>query len=489
VVENTGGPFGRQRGLMSQSGGPNRKWWVLVSVGMGTFMSALDGSVVNTVLPVLNRAFGSEVATIEWVVTVYLLVVSGLLLSVGRLGDMRGHKRVYLFGFGVFILASALNGQAPSAGALILTRGVQALGAAMLFANSPAILTRNFPSEQRGQALGLQATMTYLGLTAGPSVGGWLADTLGWRSVFYINVPVGGMAMLMSYWFIPDDRHSASDETFDLRGAGLFLGGLIALLLGLNQGHAWGWGSWPVLGLIGSAIVLLAVFIAHERSAADPMLDLGLFRHPSFTIATLSAVLNYMCVYSILFLTPFYLIDGRGFTPAYAGLILTAQPLVMAAVAPLSGTISDRVGTRWPSTVGLGILGFGLLLLAGLGPNSPISRIALSLGVAGLGVGIFTSPNNSALMGSAPGEQQGIAAGILATARNVGMMLGIGLAGAIFTSVLAGSGAASTGGGLIQAAHSGFVGAAAVAALAAIISALQRSVPGRAPEDLGRVQV
>src|SRR3990172_5720276 len=183
---------------------------------MGTFMSALDGSVVNTVLPVLNQAFGSDVATIEWVVTVYLLIVSGLLLSVGRLGDLRGHKKVYLTGFAIFILASTLNGQAPSAVSLIVTRGIQALGAAMLFANSPAILTKNFPAEQRGQALGLQATMTYLGLTVAPSLGGWLTDAFSWRMVFYINLPVGLLALFFSWRFISLDARSQQKERFDL---------------------------------------------------------------------------------------------------------------------------------------------------------------------------------------------------------------------------------------------------------------------------------
>jgi len=467
----------------------DRKWWVLISVGMGTFMSALDGSVVNTVLPVLNQAFGSDVATIEWVVTVYLLIVSGLLLSVGRLGDLRGHKKVYLTGFAIFILASALNGQAPSAVSLIVTRGIQALGAAMLFANSPAILTKNFPSEQRGQALGLQATMTYLGLTAGPSVGGWLADAFGWRAVFYINVPVGGLAMLLSYLYIPSDQRREADESFDVRGAFLFLAGLIALLLGLNQGHAWGWTSAPVLGLMVLALVLLTIFTRHEMSVRSPMLDLRLFRSQNFSVATLTAVFNYMCVYSVLFLMPFYLIDGRGFSPAQAGLILTAQPLVMAVVAPLSGTLSDRIGTRLPSTLGLAALGAGLLLLAGLGPTSSIRQVVVFLGVAGLGVGIFTSPNNSALMGSAPHERQGIAAGILATARNVGMMLGIGLAGAIFTSILARSGSTTAGSGLFNAVHYGFLGAAVAAALGVIVSLSGRSVPGLAPEDFGRMEV
>jgi EmrB/QacA subfamily drug resistance transporter len=460
-------PFGRL----------DQKWGVLIAIGVGTFMSALDGSVVNTVLPVLNEAFGSDVSTIEWVVTVYLLIVSGLLLSVGRLGDLRGHKRVYLVGFGVFIFASALNGLAPSALVLIVTRGFQAFGAAMLFANSPAILTKNFPPEQRGQALGLQATMTYLGLTAGPSIGGWLADALGWRSVFYINVPVGAVAMLLSYRFIPDDVRQAGEEGFDLRGAGLFNAGLVALLLGLNQGHEWGWTSLPVLGLTAVALVLLTAFVRTEARVPNPMLDLELFRKRSFSAATVSAIINYMCVYGVLFLTPFYLIDGRGFSAAQAGLILTAQPLVMAVAAPFSGTISDRIGTRAPSTLGLAILGCGLWLLSALGPASPVRQIVVALGVAGLGVGIFTSPNSSALMGSAPRREQGIAAAILASARNVGMVLGIGFAGAIFTSILARSSIGLSGPILFPAVRVGYVGTSLLALVGVIVSAARGKLP------------
>ena len=172
-----------------------RKWWVLLSVGIGTFMSALDGSIVYTILPVIRRDFGCEVAAVQWAVTVYILAVSVLLLMFGRLGDLRGHKLVYTSGFGLFVLGSALCGASPDVGTLVLFRGIQAIGASMLFASAPAILTMNFPACQRGQALGLQATMTYLGLAFGPALGGWLAHTFGWRSAFYVNVPVGAAAL------------------------------------------------------------------------------------------------------------------------------------------------------------------------------------------------------------------------------------------------------------------------------------------------------
>jgi EmrB/QacA subfamily drug resistance transporter len=458
----------------------DRKWWILLAVGTGTFMSGLGGSAVNTVLPVIRASFGTDVAAIEWVVTTYLLVVSGLLLSFGRLGDLRGHKPVYVAGFAVFVLGSVLCGIASSAGGLVAFRGVQALGAAMLFANSPAILTKNFPGQQRGQALGLLAAMTYLGLTAGPPLGGWLTVRLGWRAVFYVNVPVGVLALGLSLRFIPADEPAARVEPFDLRGAVGFTVALIALLLALNQGHAWGWGSPATVGLLVVSGLLAVAFVRHELRIPSPMLDLRLFRSRPFSAATASALINYVCVYTISFLLPFYLIQGRGLSPDRAGLVLTAQPIVMAVAAPLSGTVSDRIGARLPGTLGMAILATGLFLLSRLGPEAPLREVALALAVAGLGTGTFISPNNSMLMGSAPPHRQGIAAGILATARSVGMVLGVGLAGAVFTTVLARSQAAGSGAALFDAVGAGFLVATVVATVGVVTSAV-RGEPGRAP--------
>jgi EmrB/QacA subfamily drug resistance transporter len=445
------------------------KWLVLVAVGVGTFMSALDGSVVNTMLPVIQQYFHSDVATVEWVVTIYLLVVSGLLLSFGRLGDLRGNKTVYIWGFLIFVLGSAFSGLSPTPVYLITSRAFQALGATMLFANSPAILTKTVPSQQRGQALGLQGTMTYLGLTTGPFLGGWLAQTYSWHAAFFINVPIGLFAVWLSWRVIPKDSSLGKQERFDILGAIVFMAGLMALLLGLNQGDYWGWTSPLTLGLILGSILTLVAFVWIERRAQTPMLDLSLFRSRVFNMSTLSPILNYVCVYSVLFLMPFYLIQGRGLGAAQAGLILTAQPLVMALMAPVAGTLSDRVGSQIPTTTGMLILAAGLYYLSALTQVSAFSHAILGLAVSGLGVGLFVAPNNSALMGAAPRSRQGIAAGVLALARNVGMVLGIGLTGAIFTTFLS-LGDPSIATTLVPAVRAGLHFVTLVALLAAVVS-------------------
>lgn len=466
------------------SANPHR-WWVLAAVGAGTFMSALDSSVVNVVLPVIRRTFGATPATIQWVVTVYLLVVSGFLLTFGRFGDLVGHRRVYLWGFLGFVAGSIACGIAPSAGVLISARAAQAMGAAMLFATGPAIITTTFPATERGRALGLSATMTYIGLTLGPPLGGWLADALSWRAVFYINVPIGLGALALAARVVPVEEPGAAKERFDVAGAATFISGLVALMIALNQGHAWGWGSPLTLGLTGVALVLLAAFVAIERRSAFPMLDLGLFSRPAFSGSTVSALLNYVAIYGVIFLMPFWAIEGRGLSPSRAGLLLTVQAIVMAVVAPISGALSDRIGTRLPAVAGMGVLATGLVMLSRLGPTTHLAYAGLSLAVAGLGTGVFISPNNSALMGAAPRHRQGIAAAVLAEARNVGMVLGVGLAGAIFTSFAHETPAgAPPQPGLFAGVSWAFLAAAAVAALAAVTSAA-RPAEGSGVESPG----
>ncbi|MBV9387251.1 MAG: MFS transporter [Chroococcidiopsidaceae cyanobacterium CP_BM_ER_R8_30] len=445
------------------------KWWVLLPISLSAFMAGLDESIVNTLLPVLSRVFNCNVSTIVWVMTIYLLVVSGFLLSFGRLGDLRTHKVVYAWGLGVFILGSVLCGCATTPMILILFRAVQGLGAAMIFANTPAIISRNFP-QQRGQALGMLATTVYLGLSLGPSVGGWLAEDFGWQVVFYINVPVGLLALWLSLRFIPPET-PVEAEPFDWAGGLTFLSGLVALLLVLDQGHAWGWTAPITLLTFALSVLLLCVFTIIECRVAHPMLDLSLFKNRLFLAANVSAVLNYICLFIILFALPFYLITGRGLGSEQAGLLLITQPLIMAIVAPISGTLSDRFGSRLLAAFGMTILAVGLWKLSGLSPQSALKEVPLTLCVTGLGIGLFTSPNNNSIMGAAPPNRQGIASATLATARNIGMVLGVALPSAVLATVMSHSQGNTTA--LFLGIKASFWVATAIALLGALTSAVR----------------
>jgi EmrB/QacA subfamily drug resistance transporter len=438
-------------------------------------MSALSGSVVNAILPILTVALDADVAIIEWVVALYLLIQAGFLLGFGRLGDLHGYKLIYVTGLVIFVVSSALCGLAPSPGLLLAARIPQAIGGSMVIATSAAILTRVFPSRQRGRALGFQATMVYLGLASGPPLGGWLADALSWRWVFYVNVPVGLLTLALSLRFIPRDRPSLRGERFDPVGAATYLLGLTALLLALNQGHAWGWTSLAVLGCLGVGLALLGLFAAIELRIPSPMLDLSLFRRRAFSAPVLSAVMNYVGTSSTFFLVPFYLIQGRGMSPSQAGLILIAQPFIMAVTASFSGALSDRVGSRLPATLGMTVLSGGLLALSRADEATPLLYVAGALAIAGLGIGLFTSPNSSAVMGAVPSDRRGVASGILATARTLGNVLGIGMASAIFNTVLHGVGPGDPA-AVVSGVNAGLAAAAVVTVLGAITAA---SRPGR----------
>jgi EmrB/QacA subfamily drug resistance transporter len=446
-----------------------RKWLVLLALGLGSLMAALDSSVVNTVLPVLQTYFNSDVATIEWVVSIYMLVLTSMLLTFGRMGDIHGHKKFYIAGYGFFIASSMLCATASSPWMLILSRGIQAVGGAMLIANSAAIVTATMPAQERGKSFGLISMMTYTGLMVGPSLGGWLAQAFSWRSIFFINIPVGVSAMILGIIFIPRDEPVEKGKSFDLLGAGVVMVALTALLLGLNKGAEWGWTSWRVIVSVIVSFVFLLLFIYIEKRMPAPMLDLNLFKIKLFSMTTISAILNYVCVYSLIFLMPFFLIQGRGMNSAQAGLLLTTQPILMAITAPISGTLSDKIGSRKPGMLGMALLSAGLFWLSTLNTASPLWQVMLGLAVAGLGTGTFITPNTSALMGSAPKERQGIASGVMGAARNFGMVLGVGMAGAVFTSHLA----KDAVNGLASGVSTGLMVAASVAAVGILTSAMK----------------
>jgi EmrB/QacA subfamily drug resistance transporter len=454
-------------------GTPNGRW-ILVAIGTGSLMSGLDSSISNTVLPVIASALRVDVANVEWVVAVYLLVVSGMVLIFGRLGDIWGQRQVYLGGFGLFILGSFVCAIAPVIGILIAARAVQGLGAAMLTSSSPAILTNAFPESRRGRVLGLQATAVYIGLAIGPSLGGGLAQAFGWGAVFFVNVPVGLVAFLLSMRYVPEDRSSSVHvEPFDVPGAITFGTGITLLILSLDQGDVWGWTSPTLLACLALAIVLLASFASLELRKRAPMLDLSLFANRVFAAGVVSALLNYMATFAVIFLLPFYLIQARGMAPAAAGLVLTAQPLLMAVTAGFAGALADRIGPRLPATAGLTLLAISCLGLSRLGLETPLGIAVVLLFLSGIGIGLFTSPNTSAILGAAPPPRRGVASGLLATARSLGMVLGLGIAGAIFTTLLAQTPGAPRPETIVSAADAGLLTAAALALLGAIASSIR----------------
>jgi EmrB/QacA subfamily drug resistance transporter len=458
-----------------------RRAVVVAALGLGAYLAALDNSVVNAILPVVAAAFGTDLAAIEWVVTIYLLVQSTIMLAVGRLGDIWGHKRVYLLGLGIFVFSSAVCGLATSTPFLVAGRAIQAVGASMIFANLAAILTDVYPPEQRGRAVGVQATIIYAGLATGAPLGGWLTGAFGWQSVFLLNVPLGALALLVGWRVAPADTTTTRREPFDLAGAVVYVLGLGLLLLGLNQGHAWGWTSTLTVATLLLGAALLAGWVAIERGVASPMIDLTLFRRRAFTAPTASAFLNYMAV-SATFLLPFALIQGRGLSPSQAGLLLACQPIAMALTASVSGSLSDRIGSRPPATAGMLVLALGLFLLSRIDASTPAELIAALMLLSGLGIGLFTSPNSSAILGAVPTRQRGIANGVLGTSRTLGMVLGVAVAGAVYATTLGLTGDTGTD-AILRAAGAGLLVASGIALLGAVTSATRPALAASAAPE------
>jgi EmrB/QacA subfamily drug resistance transporter len=444
-----------------------RRWWVLLAISAGSLMAGLDNSVSNTVLPVVATSLRADVTTTQWVVLIYLLLTTVLVLSAGRLGDLHGHRRLYLVGTAIFIATSAACGFAPSIGWLIAARGCQALGAALLVSNAPAILTSTFPDQMRGRVLGLQATAVYLGTIIGPAAGGFLTTRFDWGAVFLVNVPIGVVALLLSLRFLPRDiTQPSKPDRFDVPGAGTFSIALVLLILGLNQADAWGWTSPGLGGCLLAAGALLAAFVRIEQRASAPLLDLNLFRNRKFSTAIASVTLHYAATFTMFFVLPFFFIRGRGMTPAEAGLVLAAVPVLMPVLSPLSGALSDRIGTRLPATGGVAIAATTLFALSRTDVDTPLVCVVGLLVLFGLGMGLFTSPITSAILGSVPRERRGVASGLVSTARGLGMVLGFCLGGTVYASALSRIGAGAAPASVTEAAGLTLLVAAGIATLA-----------------------
>jgi EmrB/QacA subfamily drug resistance transporter len=408
----------------------DRRWLILSAVSVGTFMATLDGSIVNISLPSIQAAFGIDLAVVEWVSIAYLVVVGSVLLPFGRLGEVLTFRRVYLTGFALFTAASVLCGAASGPGVLIGFRVIQGIGAGMLQAMGPAIVARTFGPGERGKALGLNAISVSLGLTLGPVLGGVLTEVATWRAVFLVNLPIGIFAILWAMRVLPDERRSTG-QTFDIPGAILSGTALLTLLLALTQGESLGWTSLLIVALLLTFVVTAGLFVWVEQHAAQPMIDLRLFAIRGFSAGNASVVIAFAGLFTATFLLPFLLENGAGYAPIEAGLLLTPVPIIGALVGPFSGSLSDRIGSRVPASIGIAVMAIGLLSLSqlqpGFGPPDLIWRLAL----VGLGQGLFMPPNSSAVLGSVPRPRIGTASGTLAQMRIDGQALGIAASGAI----------------------------------------------------------
>ncbi|SDE67330.1 Riboflavin transporter RibZ [Sporomusa acidovorans DSM 3132] len=403
------------------------KWMLFGVVSVGTFMSTMTSSIVNVALPPITLALHTDIPTAQWVVTGYLLTITSLLPLVGRLGDVLGRRRMYGYGFIGFTLGSLLCGLADSIGMLIGFRIIQAISAALLMANGMAIVTANFPANERGRVLGAVGTIVALGGLSGPGLGGLLVEMFGWHAIFYVNIPIGLLGYAGVRLILPADRN-LQQEKIDYLGAALFTAGMVSFLLPLSYGTKWGWLSWSTLGCLGIAGVMFMLFIWQEKSIDYPMLELSIFNNWEFSAGNLAGMLSFMAMFTNTLLLPYFLHDVLAFAPSKTGLIMSAFPVVMAVVAPLSGSLSDKIGTGLMATIGLIILALGLVWTAKLPLDAALGIIMASQATMGLGNGLFQSPNNNSVMSAVQPNQLGVASGVNALARNFGMVSGTAMA-------------------------------------------------------------
>jgi EmrB/QacA subfamily drug resistance transporter len=424
-------------------------------------MTTLDSSIVNISLPSIARTFHTPLGgAVEWVIIAYLVVIAATLLTFGRLSDTLGRKPVWIAGLALFTLGSVLCGAASSLPLLVAARAFQGLGGALILAPSVAIITDAFPASEHGLALGLNAVVVALGASAGPTLGGLITEHFSWRWIFYLNVPVGMLGLLGAQRVLGNSG-KREREPFDHAGAGLLAVGFTALTLGLSFGQEWGWTSVPLLTCLALSLVSLLATVRVERRVRNPIIDLALLRNRVFASALLSMTLAMLALFAVGFMLPFYFEELRGFSVAKSGLLLTPLPLTIAVVAPVSGSLADRIGSRWLASGGLAIACLGLLLLARLDAQSSEWDVIWCLVIIGLGQGIFQTPNTRALMNAAPADEQGESSGLLATGRVVGQSLSVALTGAIFASC----GGATAGRMLAAPALSGTLAASEIIAL------------------------
>lgn len=414
--------------------GPKRKWLGLGALALASFLLTLDDTALSVALLAIARDLGLGLSGLEWVVNAYTVALAALLLAGGWLADALGSRRIFLAGLAVFTTASLAAGLAPTGQLLIAARVLQGAGAALMMPATLAMISGTFPARQRGMAIGIWAGVSAGGLAIGPLLGAALTESLGWRSIFLVNVPLGALGLAFGRAILTESRPASPRGHFDL--AGMLVSGatLFALVFALTEGMSYGWSSPLVLGSFASAAVGLVVFVRLERRREEPLLELSLFRSRNLSGANAVSLLSTAVMCSIFFFISLYLQIVRGYSAIEAGAAFLPMTLLICLVAPAAGRVSDRIGRRLPAALGMVVLAGGLLLLSGLGATSGLGILLPALMLSGLGIGLTTAPVTAAALDFAPEDEAGVRAGILNTSRMIGLAVGIALMGAIVTA-------------------------------------------------------
>src|SRR5215211_3281181 len=442
-----------------------RKWWTLLAVSVATFMLLLDITVVNTALPSIQKDLGASFTDLQWVIDAYALSLAALVLSAGSLADRVGRRRVFAAGLAIFTVASGLAALAPDPTFLNVSRAIQGVGGAVMFAVSLALIAQEFPAgRERGTAMGAYGATIGVAVAIGPLVGGVLTDWLGWESVFYLNVPIGIAAIAVTYAKLRESRDPNATRV-DWPGVATFSAALFLLVLALVRGNDEGWGSTLIVSLLAGAAVLLAAFVEIERRVAEPMLPLGLFKRPAFTGVQIAAFAVSGSMFALFLYLTLYLQSYLGLSPLEAGVRYLPITLMSFFVAPIAGALLSRVPARAMLSIGLAGAGVGLLLMSGIHAGDEWTGLLAGFLVAGAGVGLLNPVIADVALSVVPKEQSGMASGINDTFRQVGIAVGIAAWGALFlgrgadkVSELAAGTPAATGDRprqLIEAASSG----------------------------------
>lgn len=412
-----------------------KRWMILIVLNIFTFMSTLDGSIVNIALPELSKQLKLPMAQIEWVTTGYLMAICAAILFFGKLGDIVGKIRIFKIGTIVFVIGSMLCGLSVSLPALIASRVIQALGASMTMANSQGIVTDIFPATERGKALGFIGTFVSLGSIAGPSLGGIMVSTLGWEYIFWVNVPIGLIAIFFGWKVLPKDLTRVK-SSIDVPGSLLFAVFIITLFAGLLLGQQLGYGNSLIVTSIIVAVVSFVAFIWMELRRKEPLLQLSLFKNPLFSLSILCGFLVFTANFCFNIIAPFYAQNMLNLSPFYAGFLLMLLPICMVVVAPMSGALSDKIGSEFLTFAGLVVMVIAQFGLAQLHVGSSVVLVGVWIAMLGIGSGLFQSPNNSLVMSKVPRTQLGSAGSVNSLVRNVGMVVGITIATTILFQVM-----------------------------------------------------